>query len=315
MKNNSKIKTWFVTGASSGVGKEVCKQLVERGYNVIAVARRVPEFKGDNVLALSVDVTRPEMIDKAVQQGIKKFGNIDVLMNNAGISTNATLEELNVSELINLMDVNFMGSFYTMKALLPHFRKNKNGTIINNTSQSGIATRLYGSAYCASKHALEGLTGAVWCDTKKFCRVMAVELGYFEGTEITKSFPSQATQINEYKNIPFPYKNDAGCGKNYINNLPNAVSCIIDTAEQNELPRRLMLGHDAIMHISAELEQIKKDIKNSKRYVAKCSCIDKDNKKIKVFGITLYKKRIKGKYIYYTFLGIPLKIFLKKNNL
>ena len=133
MKNN-KIKTWFVTGASSGVGKEVCRQLIDRGYNVIAVARRVPEFVGENILSLSVDVTNQDMIENAVKQGIEKFGNIDVLMNNAGISSNSTLEELSLSELNNVMNVNFYGAFNTMKVLMPHFRKNKNGTIVNNTS-------------------------------------------------------------------------------------------------------------------------------------------------------------------------------------
>ena len=216
MEINNKIKTWFVTGASSGVGKEVCKQLLERGFNVVAVARRVPEFAGDNVLSLSVDVTKPEMINNAIQQGIKKFGSIDVLMNNAGIGSNSTLEELSIQALEEVMSVNFMGAYHTMKALLPHFRKNKNGTIINNTSKSGIAIRSYGSAYCASKHALEGLTGAVWCDTRSFCRVMCVELGYFEGTEITKNFPSQATRIDEYKDISFPYKKYSFYQKEYI---------------------------------------------------------------------------------------------------
>ena len=196
-----KIKTWFVTGASSGVGKELCSQLADRGYNIIAVARRMPEFKGENILSLSVDVTKPDMIDQAVKLGIEKFGTIDVLVNNAGISQYSTCEELTSDELHNVMNVNFYGAFYTIKALLPHFRKNMNGTIINNTSQSGISIRSYGSAYCASKHALEGLTGAVWYDTQKFCRVMAVELGYFPGTEIAKNLPATLTKLKEYEGI------------------------------------------------------------------------------------------------------------------
>ena len=283
---SNKIKTWFVTGASSGVGKEVCRQLIDRGYNVIAVARRVPEFVGENILSLSVDVTNQDMIENAVKQGIEKFGNIDVLMNNAGISSNSTLEELSLSELNNVMNVNFYGAFNTMKVLMPHFRKNKNGTIINNTSQSGISVRSYGSAYCASKHALEGLTGAVWCDTQKFCRVMAVELGAFASTEIAKNIPKQLTKIEEYVDIPPFYKNYE---RNFTNDLISAVSCIIDTVEQN---------------------WIKKDLASSRKMTDKCSFFY--DKKIKILGITIYKKKVKDNSIYYSFLGIPVKISLSK---
>lgn len=308
MKNN-KIKTWFVTGASSGVGKEVCRQLIDRGYNVIAVARRVPEFVGENILSLSVDVTNQDMIENAVKQGIEKFGNIDVLMNNAGISSNSTLEELSLSELNNVMNVNFYGAFNTMKVLIPHFRKNKNGTIVNNTSQSGISVRSYGSAYCASKHALEGLTGAVWCDTQKFCRVMAVELGAFASTEIAKNIPKQLTKIEEYVDIPPFYKNYE---RNFTNDLTSAVSCIIDAVEQKQLPRRLMLGKDALIQIGTEIDWIKKDLASSRKITDKCSLFNDNDKKIKILGITIYKKKVKDNYIRYSFLGIPIKIVLRK---
>lgn len=308
MKSN-KIKTWFVTGASSGVGKEICKQLIDRGYNVIAVARRTPEFFGDNVLSLSVDVTKPDMIEKAVKHGIEKFGSIDVLVNNAGISQYSTCEELSFSELENVMNVNFYASFYTIKAVLPHFRKNKNGTIVNNTSQCGLSVRSYGSAYCASKHALEGLTSAVWYDSRGFCRTMAVELGYFQGTEIAKNIPKQLTKIEEYVDIPPFYKNYE---RNFTNDLIGAVSCIIDTVEQKHLPRRLMLGKDALIQIGAEIDWIKKDLAFSRKMTDKCSFFNDNDKKIKILGITIYKKKVKDNHIHYSFLGIPIKIALSE---
>lgn len=302
-----KIKTWFVTGASSGVGKEVCKQLIDRGYNVIAVARRTPDFFRENVLSLSVDVTKPDMIENAIKQGIEKFGSIDVLVNNAGISQYSTCEELSFSELEKVMSVNFYASFHTMKAILPYFRKNNNGTIVNNTSQCGLSVRSYGSAYCASKHALEGLTGAVWYNSQKFCRVMAVELGFFSGTEIAKNLPKQLTQIEEYKGIAPFYKNYE---RNFTNDLISAVSCIIDTVEQKQLPRRLMLGKDALIQIGAEIDWIKRDLAFSRKMTDKCSLFY--DKKIKILGITIYKKKVKDNSIYYSFLGIPVKISLSK---
>ena len=152
--DKEKIKTWFVTGASSGVGHELCKQLLKKGYNVIAVARRVPDFEHENALCLSVDVTKPETIKEAVKKGIDKFGKIDVLSNNAGISANITCEEETLEHMKEVMDINFFGTFNTINTLLPHFRENKNGTIICNTSQSGLTPRLYGAAYCSSKDSV-----------------------------------------------------------------------------------------------------------------------------------------------------------------
>ena len=197
--NKELIKTWFVTGASSGVGKEICKQLSERGYNVIAVARRIPDFHKENVLCLSADVTNPDSVVSAINKGIEKFGKIDVLSNNAGVSADITAEEESLEHMQEVMNTNFFGSFNTINKILPHFRKNKNGTVINNTSQSGISPRLFGSAYCSSKYALEGFTSVVRMETKSFCRVMAFELSFFFGTEIGKTKKSIDSQIEEYK--------------------------------------------------------------------------------------------------------------------
>lgn len=262
-----KIKTWFVTGASSGVGHELCKQLLERGYNVIAVARRVPDFRHENALCLSVDVTKPETIHEAIKKGIERFGKIDVLSNNAGISANVTCEEETLDHMKQVMDVNFFGTFNTINALLPHFRKNKNGTIINNSSMHGISIRYGGSAYCASKHAIEGLTDVCRYETQKFCRVMAFELGWFQGTGIGKD-AFKETQFSEYKNIGDYYKKIY-----YIfdNNLPKAINTIINQSEYKNLPRRLMLGKDACIKTKAEINYLKMDFNRSKKLTNKCS--------------------------------------------
>ena len=80
--DKEKIKTWFITGASSGLGHELCRQLSERGYNVIAAARRKPDFEQGNILSLSMNVTKKEEIKNAINEGIKKFGEINVIVNN-----------------------------------------------------------------------------------------------------------------------------------------------------------------------------------------------------------------------------------------
>lgn len=251
-----KIKTWFVTGASSGIGHEICRQLLERGYNVIAVARRVPNFTEPNALCLSVDVTKPETIDIAVKRGIERFGRIDVLSNNAGMLFNATFEEETLEHMRLALETNFLGTFNTMHALLPHFRKNKNGTIINNSSQSGLAPRAYGSAYCSSKYAVEAISGVVWHEARSFCRTMCVEFGSFPSTGIGKREIRRKTQVDCYKVLSNFYK-PLIC--NFRNDLSIAIHTIIDTVENEIMPRRLMLGKDCLQRVCAEIESISDD--------------------------------------------------------
>ncbi len=255
--NKEKIKTWFVTGASSGVGHELCKQLLDRDYNVVAVSRRIPDFKHKNALCLSCDVTDPESVKEAINKGIEHFKKIDVVSNNAGISSYLTAEEETLEEMKRVMDVNFWGTYNVIKTLLPHFRQNNNGTIINNSSECGIIPRAFGAAYCSSKHAVEGLSSALWHETKRFCRVMTVELSFFEGTEIGKGKTKGASKYDEYKKLPWlPVK----IRNKYKNNLCKAVKIIIDTAEAENMQRRLMLGRDIPRKILFELCSMGNDL-------------------------------------------------------
>ena len=111
-----KIKTWFVTGASSGIGKELCSQLLLRGYNVVAISRRVPTFENDNALNLSVDVTDINSVKTAIDKAIKHFGSVDVLANIAGISSYQTFEEETPEKILilgtNLFSIIFMPFYY-----------------------------------------------------------------------------------------------------------------------------------------------------------------------------------------------------------
>ncbi len=258
------IHTWLVTGAASGFGKETCRQLLERGYNVIAVSRRMPQFTQANALCLSVDVTKPETIKEAIDKGIEKFGGIDVVINHAGISTKVALEDETYESIKASMDTNFYGTFNIIKAILPYFRKHKKGTIVCNSSMNGISFRAYGAAYCASKHAVEGLLSVCWYETKNFCRVMLVEPGFFPGTEIAKNIDLDKTTVfNEYKNIPDSIIKLDSCRPN---SLSIGVKHIIDTVEQEQLPLRLILGEDALKKIKTEIKMLGKDLKNSSRY-------------------------------------------------
>ena len=144
-------KTILITGSSSGIGKVTAKIFHDKGWNVIATMRS-PEKETelgalDNVLVTRLDVLDSDSIAKAVEQGIAKFGKIDVLVNNAGYGAWGVLEATPMDKVRRQFDVNVIGLIETTKAVLPHFRSNLNGTIINISSLGGKVTFPLGSLY------------------------------------------------------------------------------------------------------------------------------------------------------------------------
>lgn len=244
------IRTWLVTGAYSGVGEELCFQLLERGYFVVACSRRKPRFSHKNALNLSLDVTDAQAVEQAVAMAVAHFGRVDVLCNNAGISAKCTIEEETLDHMKQVMETNFFGTFNMMHAMLPHFRRNGHGTIINNTSGAGLFPRPYGAAYVPSKYATEGLTDMCRCETASFCRVMAFELTNFFGTEISKMASTRTNDAGhpEYANCQRPFKRR----RQTTNVLSVAMRQLIEVTEEEKMPAHMMLGSVAAAEYRAK---------------------------------------------------------------
>lgn len=158
-------KTILITGASSGIGKITAKHFQGKGWNVIATMRK-PEREAEltaleNVLITRLDVQDSGSIVAAVEAGIKQFGTIDVLLNNAGYGAYGVLEATPIEKIQRQFDVNVIGLLETTKAVLPHFRENGAGTIINIASMGGKVTFPLGTLYHGSKFAVEGLSEAL----------------------------------------------------------------------------------------------------------------------------------------------------------
>ena len=158
-------KTLLATGASSGIGRASVQLFQKRGWNVIATMRS-PEKETElthlpNVLVTRADVTDEVGISNAIREGIAKFGQVDVLLNNAGYGAYGPLEATSIEQIRKEFETNVIGALAAIKAITPHFRERRSGTIVNMSSVGGRAAMPLGSLYHGSKFAVEGLTEAL----------------------------------------------------------------------------------------------------------------------------------------------------------
>lgn len=155
-------KTILITGASSGIGHAAARLFAAKGWNVVATMRN-PDAGADlselsNVLLTRLDVEDKASIAAAIEAGIAHFGRIDALVNNAGYGQYGLFEAVPADAVQQQFDVNVFGVMNTIRAILPHFRANLGGAILNVSSGAGLFTLPLISLYCASKFALEGFT-------------------------------------------------------------------------------------------------------------------------------------------------------------
>jgi NAD(P)-dependent dehydrogenase (short-subunit alcohol dehydrogenase family) len=179
-------KTWFITGASRGLGVEIARAAQRAGDRVVATARQreaVIERIGpesDHLLALDLDVTDPNQARAAVDVAVRRFGAIDVLVNNAGYGHLGFFEEMSMDDLREQFATNLMGALSVTWAALPVMRAARRGRIFNISSLAGIVGAELGALYCSSKFALEGFSESLAREVASFgLFVTIVEPGPF----------------------------------------------------------------------------------------------------------------------------------------
>jgi NAD(P)-dependent dehydrogenase (short-subunit alcohol dehydrogenase family) len=157
-------KTVLITGTSSGIGMAAVRHFALHAWNVIATMRDISkgaELERINALVTKLDVQNRDSIEAAIDKGIERFGRIDVVVNNAGYGQYGLFEAISREKIQQQFDVNLFGVMDVTRAILPHFRDNQAGIIINVSSGAGIFTLPMISLYCASKFALEGFSEAL----------------------------------------------------------------------------------------------------------------------------------------------------------
>lgn len=184
------MKTILITGASSGIGRASAKYFAEKGWNVVATMR-TPELESelihqDRTLVTALDVLKPDTIQDAIEQAISRFGQIDVLLNNAGYGTLGLFEAASFEQIERQFEVNVFGLMRVTKAVLPHMRRQGGGLILNVSSVGGLVTFPVMSLYHATKFAVEGFSESLSFElASQNIRVKLIEPGVVD-TEFSK---------------------------------------------------------------------------------------------------------------------------------
>lgn len=262
------MKTWLITGCSSGLGKGIAKAVLKRGERAAITARdpgKLKEFQEqhpDQVLTLRLDLNDRDSMKQAVEQTMAHFGGIDVLVNNAGHGYRAAVEESEPDQISELFETNFFAPAELIKLVLPGMREKKSGIIVNVTSIGAVRGALGNGYYSAAKGALELLTEALAKETAHLgIRTMLVEPGAFRTGFYDEALGESKIKIPDYDVISDRYRKD-----HLVNHRDQAGDpikggeVIVDTILGEKMPFRLLLGSDAAGAAKAELENRLKEI-------------------------------------------------------
>jgi len=253
---------WFITGCSTGFGKELATLVLAQGGRAVVTARdksRVADLvRGaeDRGLALALDVTDQAQIDAAVKAAEAQFGSIDILVNNAGYGYQASIEEGLDSEIREQFDANVFGLFAMTRAVLPGMRARRRGHIINITSVAGFIGFMGSGYYAASKHAVEGFSDALAAETQPLgIKVTCVEPGPFRTDWAGRSLRQTPVKIADYaETAGARMKGTADISGNQPGDPVRAAQAMIKLTEMASPPRHLVLGEIGYTNVTNKLK-------------------------------------------------------------
>lgn len=247
----TKAAVWFITGCSTGFGRELAKQLLAQGSSVAVTARDpadLSEFSDQRrALVLKLDVTDRAQVVAAIAAAEAEFGHIDVLVNNAGIGYFAAVEEGEDAEIRRMFDINVFGMGAVIQAALPGMRKRRHGFIVNISSIGGLRSFPSIGWYNATKFAVEGLSAALRQEVEPLgIRVLAVEPSGFRTDWAGRSAHESKTQIADYAATAGKSRHGVRAVSGHQAGDPvRAISAIIKVVEGPNPPHHLLLGNDA----------------------------------------------------------------------
>ncbi len=262
-------KVWFITGCSSGLGRALALRALERGDKVFATARHTDSF-GEwharwpaSLHTAALDVTDFESVQRCVDEAIRVFGRVDVLVNNAGCGLLGALEESSFEEIRRNFEVNFFGALAVIKCALPHFRAAKSGHVLNISAAAAISNYAGFGVYGAAKCALEGMSESLLQESRGFgLKVTIVEPGPFRTEFISRSLKRASTSISDYESSAGKFgRVIASMDGRQPGDPVRAADAMLAVVDAERPPLRLVLGKYAIEKARRALSQREGEIK------------------------------------------------------
>ena len=260
-------KVWLITGCSTGFGRALAQEVLANGYCAAVASRNTDDVKDiveaypDTALAVRLDVTLPAEIKSAVEATVERFGQIDVLVNNAGIGYFAAIEESEEKGVRRMFEINVFGLANMTQAVLPVMRKQRSGLILNISSIGGLRSFPGLGFYNATKYAVDGLSEALSKETAPLgIKVTIIAPSGFRTDWAGRSANNSEIKIDDYKTTA---GKNVGDIRGYSGNQPGdparAARAMIAVTESPNPPLRLLLGAAALKGARAKLEELKTD--------------------------------------------------------
>ena len=256
----SERKVWLITGAGRGLGVDIARAALSAGHSVVATGRDAAKVavavgEYDNLLAIKLDVTRPQDAQEAVDAAVARFGRIDVLVNNAGNFFAGFFEELTPDQVRNQLDALLFGPMNVTRAVLPVMRRQRSGLLLTISSTAGIAGQMFCTAYAAAKFGIEGWMESLTPEVALFgIRTMLVEPGFFRTELLTTDSTTYAEPtIDDYaertKEIVASWKSMDG---KQGGDPAKLAAALVTLAALEEPPARFAAGADAVQTFEAK---------------------------------------------------------------
>ncbi|PWT72235.1 MAG: short-chain dehydrogenase/reductase [Bacteroidetes bacterium] len=269
----SNSKTWFITGASQGLGLTLVKKLLENGYCVSATSRdavKLAEAVGvddaKHFLPLAVDLGNADAIDQSVRLTIDTFGKIDVVVNNAGYGMIGIAEQIPGQEIRKIFDVNVIAQILVTKSVLPFMRKQRSGYIINMGSVAGFVGAPGWSVYSATKAAIAAFSEVLALDVREFgIHVTVAEpSGLRTGFLTEHSLANNDIMIEGYEAVKKTQQQYLATNGKQPGDPGKAAEILMELAEKQQPPMHLYLGEDAYKRASAKLASMTTELEEWK---------------------------------------------------
>ncbi|MFD1874995.1 SDR family NAD(P)-dependent oxidoreductase [Hymenobacter bucti] len=260
-------KTWFVTGASQGLGLTLVKRLLREGHRVAATSRSqetLAQAVGTTsaaFLPLQVDLGDDGSVQAAIAQTISTFGRLDVVVNNAGYGIGGSIEELSEAETRQVFDVNVFGTLNVCRQALPHLRQQGAGHIINISSIAALAGATGWAVYSATKAAVSAFTEGLAQDVASFgIKATVVEPGGFRTNFLTaESLTLPQQPIAAYADVRASHARYLALNGAQGGDPEKAAAAIIQLAAEANPPLHLLLGPDAYQRATQKLDVLRQN--------------------------------------------------------